>query len=48
MGRENNLSKDQKNDFEVVKRKYKNVIDILSYDDLLQRLKFSIQQIQTH
>lgn len=46
MGRENNLSKAQKNDFEVVKRKYKNVIDILSYDDLLQRLKFSIEQIK--
>jgi len=46
MGRENNLSKAQKNDFEVVKRKYKNVIDILSYDDLLQRLKFTIEQIK--
>jgi hypothetical protein len=48
MGRENNLSKSQKNDFEVVKRKYKNVIDILSYDDLLNRLKFSIEQIKRH
>lgn len=46
MGRENNLSIFQKNDFEVVKRKYKNVIDILSYDDLLQRLKFTIDQIK--
>jgi hypothetical protein len=46
MGRENNLTKAQKNDFEVVKRKYKNVIDILSYDDLLNRLKFSIEQIK--
>lgn len=46
MGRENNLAKAQKNDFEVVKRKYKNVIDIISYDDLLNRLKFSIEQIK--
>jgi hypothetical protein len=46
MGRENNLTKEQKNDFEVVKRKYKNVIDILSYDDLLNRLKFAIEQIK--
>lgn len=46
MGRENNLSPFQKHDFEVVKRKYKNVIDILSYDDLLQRLKFTIEQIR--
>jgi hypothetical protein len=46
MGRENNLTKEQKHDFEVVKRKYKNVIDILSYDDLLNRLKLSIEQIK--
>ncbi len=39
MGRDNLLSLDQKQDFEVVKRKYKNVIDILTYDDLLRRLK---------
>jgi len=46
MGRENNLSPEQKSDFEIVKRKYKNVIDILTYDDLIQRLKFSIEQIK--
>lgn len=46
MGRENNLSAEQKKDFEVVKRKYKNVIDIISYDDLLYRLKFTIEQIK--
>lgn len=45
-GRENNLSAEQKSDFEVVKRKYKNVIDIITYDDLLQRLKFTIEQIK--
>ena len=46
MGRENDLSIEQKKDFEVVKRKYKNVIDIISYDDLLNRLKFTIEQIK--
>lgn len=46
MGREHNLSIEQKKDFEVVKRKYKNVIDIISYDDLLNRLKFMIEQIK--
>lgn len=45
-GRENNLSDEQKADFEVVKRKYKNVIDILTYDDLIQRLRFTIEQIK--
>lgn len=39
MGRDNLLSQDQKNDLEVVKRKYKNVIDIITYDDLIRRLK---------
>ena len=46
MGRENTLSDEQKSDFEIVKRKYKNVIDVITYDDLLQRLDFTIGQIQ--
>lgn len=46
MGRENNLSSPQKQDFEVIKRKYKNVIDIITYDDLLGRLKFTIEQLR--
>lgn len=39
MGRENTLTVEQIQDFEVIKRKYKNVIDIVTYDDLLSRLK---------
>ncbi|MBX9448802.1 MAG: DUF4263 domain-containing protein [Taibaiella sp.] len=46
MGRENNLSLEQKRDFEIIKRKYKNVVDIITYDSLLERLKFTIQQIK--
>ncbi|MDP1763458.1 MAG: DUF4263 domain-containing protein [Sediminibacterium sp.] len=46
MGRDSNLSHEQKMDFEVIKRKYKNVIDIITYDNLLQRLHFTIEQIQ--
>ncbi|MDT0687677.1 Shedu immune nuclease family protein [Autumnicola psychrophila] len=46
MGRDNNLSAQQKSDFEVIKRKYNNVIDIITYDDLLQRLKSTIYQFQ--
>jgi len=45
MGRDNNLTIEQKADFEVVKRKYKNVIDILTYDNLLLRLKHIIDSI---
>lgn len=43
MGRDFNLSAGQKEDFEVVKRKYKNVIDIITYDELIRRLKFTIK-----
>ncbi len=46
MGRENNLSLDQKSDFDVVKRKYKNIVDIITYDNLLERLHFTMEQIQ--
>lgn len=46
MGRENNLSVAQRKDFEVIKRKYKNVLDIITYDSLIQRLKFTISQIK--
>lgn len=46
MGRENNLSNSQREDFEVIKRKYKNIIDIITYDDLLKRLRFTIEQFK--
>ncbi|TMI63709.1 MAG: DUF4263 domain-containing protein [Bacteroidetes bacterium] len=46
MGRENNLSDEQKRDFEVVKRKYKNVVDIITYDSLIERLETTIRQIK--
>ena len=44
MGRTVGLSYEQIQDFEVIKRKYKNVIDIITYDDLLARLEFTIGQ----
>lgn len=47
MGRDNNLSHAQRQDFEVVKRKYKNIIDIITYDDLLRRLDFIVKQLET-
>ncbi len=39
VGRSNNLTNEQKADFEVIKRKYKHLLDIVTYDDLLARLK---------
>jgi hypothetical protein len=46
LGRDNNLSNNQKKDFEVIKRKYKNIIDILTYDDLIRRVEFAITSLQ--
>lgn len=48
MGRTIELTTSQLVDFEVVKRKYKNVIDIITYDDLLLRLDRIISQFDTN
>jgi len=45
-GRTCSMTEDQLNDFEVIKRKYNNVIDILSYDDLLMRFERLVNRIQ--
>lgn len=45
MGRENEMSERQRGDFEVVKRKYINIVDIISYDDLLLRLRVLIDSL---
>lgn len=42
MGRDEELNLEQHQDFEVIKRKYKNVVDIITYDGLIRRLKFSL------
>ena len=42
MGRENAFELQQKQDFEIIKRQYKNVIEIITYDDLIDRLKRTI------
>lgn len=46
MGRETTMSNKQIEDFEVVKRKYKNVADIITYDDLIRRLKNIIERFE--
>jgi hypothetical protein len=45
MSRETNLTSEQKLDFEIVKRKYKNVVDILTYDNLMERIDSIITQL---
>lgn len=39
MGRDTALTPDQRTDFEVIRRKYRHVVEIMTYDDLLRRLK---------
>ncbi len=46
MGRTNDYSTKQLEDLEIIRRKYKNVIDIISYDDLIQRLKTTIEMLK--
>ena len=43
-GRSNNLSDQQLFDFEIMKRQYANLMDIMSYDDLLARLSRIIEK----
>jgi len=37
-GRDLDFSDEEKQDFEIIKRKYKHIVDILTYDDLQRRL----------
>ena len=43
IGRSNNFAKQEKEDFEIIRRKYKNVIDIITYDDLINRFETAIK-----
>lgn len=46
LGRSNNFNEQQKNDFEIIKREYKNVVDIMTYDDLIERIKNIINSLK--
>jgi hypothetical protein len=46
LGRDNDFTEDQRFDFEIIKRKYANIVDIMTYDDLLFRLNNIIYMIQ--
>lgn len=45
LGRDKDLTGDQQFDFEIIKRKYANIVDIMTYDDLLRRLDNIIAMI---
>ena len=46
LGRDSDFTDDQKFDFEIIKRKYANIIDIMTYDDILRRLDNIIAMIR--
>lgn len=46
LGRSNQFDKRQRRDFEIIKRKYQHVMDILSYDDILTRLENIISMLK--
>lgn len=46
IGRSNEFNEQQKRDFELIKRQYKNVADIMTYDDLLFRLQNIIDSLK--
>lgn len=46
MGRQNTLIDGQIEDFEVIKRQYKNVVDIITYDELISRLERMIDKFK--
>lgn len=45
IGRSNDFNVKQARDFELIKRKYENITDIMSYDDIKSRLEIKIQSI---
>ncbi|MBC3229986.1 Shedu immune nuclease family protein [Serratia fonticola] len=48
MGRDKGLSATQMRDFEVVRRHYKHIADIVTYDDLLRRLNAVLKQLKAN
>lgn len=39
LGRDNDFTGEQRFDFEIIRRKYANMVDIMTYDDLLRRVE---------
>ena len=46
LGRSNELNDEQQSDYEVIKRQYKHIADILTYDDLLNRLTILLNHFE--
>lgn len=48
LGRDDDFNESQKFDFEIIKRKYENIMDIITYDDLLLRLTNIIAKFESN
>ena len=46
MGRDADMTSDQRDDFEVTRRHYKHIADIVTYDDLLRRLEAVLSKLR--
>ena len=46
LGRSNMMTAEQKGDFEIIKRQYKNVTEIITYDDLLSRMENMLRNLK--
>lgn len=46
LGRDNDFTNAERLDFEIIKRKFANMMDIITYDDLLRRLNYIIVMMQ--
>ena len=46
MGRSEGLNQQQKQDYEIIKRKYKNMIDCITYDELVERLELLVEKFR--
>lgn len=46
IGRANNFDHNKAFDFEIIRRKYANIIDIMTYDDIINRLNNIIERLQ--
>lgn len=48
LGRDNDFVGQQRFDFEIIRRKYTNMLDIMTYDDLLRRVANIIEMMKRH
>ena len=46
LGRDNDFTGNQRFDFEIIRRKYANMLDIMTYDDLLRRVGNIIEMMK--